>query len=133
VRQHGYGVYRHRGRLHGCFLEFDCGTFSARDYDGFPTILVVTIDNTTEERIAGAVRAASVGHAVAPPVLITCTWRIDDPRNAAGLLGPIWRKPDAEFRDRRTWPSHPTKIASTSLSPYRPWGDQSVQCCPGKG
>jgi hypothetical protein len=140
LRPDGYGIYRHRGHLYGFFLEYDRGTMStrdyrrkfaayydywtsgrfARDYDGFPTILVVTIDSVAEERIASAARTASVGHAGTPPVLLTCRWRIDDPRNADGLLGPIWREPDADFRVRRRWPSRPTGIPSTSLGGKHP-------------
>jgi hypothetical protein len=106
LRPDGYGIYRYRGHLYGFFLEYDRGTMSARDYrrkfgayyaywtsgrfardyDGFPTILVVTIDNAAEDRIASAARTASVGH-----------------------------DPDADFRDRRNWPSRPTSVPSTSL------------------
>jgi hypothetical protein len=140
LRPDGYGIYRRRGQLYGLFLEYDRGTMSARDYqrkfgaysaywtsgrferdyDGFPTILVVTIDDAAEERIASAARTASIGHAVAPPVLLTCQWRIDDPRNAAGLLGPIWREPDDEFRERRPWPSRPMTIPRPSVGPKQP-------------
>ena len=80
-------MVRHRGELYGFFLEYDRGTMSARDYaekwavyydyrdsrayeldyDGFPTILVVTTDNTAEERIARSARAASVGRPASLP------------------------------------------------------------------
>jgi hypothetical protein len=68
-----------------------------QDYDGFPTIFVVTTHPAAEERIAQAVRSASLGWAARLPVLLTCDWRINrDPANPHGLLGPVWREPDAE-------------------------------------
>jgi len=79
-----------------------------REYQGFPTILVVTSDSSAEERIALAVRAAAVGRGSALPLLLTCEWRIADPRNPYGLLGPVWREPDAALRDRCLWPLHPS-------------------------
>ncbi len=123
LRPDGYGIYRHEGLLYGFFLEYDHGTMSARDYlqkfaayfeyltggrftadyDGFPTILVVTKDKTSEERIGRAARAAAVGRGAAIPLLLTCEWRLADPRNPHGLLGPIWREPDRSFQDRRCW------------------------------
>lgn len=122
VRPDGYGIYRHAGRLYGFFLEYDRGTMSARDYqqkfaayyaywasgryerdyDGFPTILVVTTDKAAEDRIARAAVAAAVGRGPTLPLLLTCHWRIDDPRNTQGLLGPIWREPSST--ERRCWP-----------------------------
>ena len=76
------------------------------DYDGFPTILVVTTDNAVEERIARSARAASVGRALALPLLLTCEWRLArDPTNRDGFLGPIWRSPDDSTR--RAWPPSP--------------------------
>ena len=125
VRPDGYGVYRHRGEVHGFFLEYDRGTMSGRDYrekfvayfdywasrryeqdyDGFPTILVVTTSPAAEERIARAVRVSGIGWAVRLRVLLTCDWRINrDPANQRGLLGPIWREPHGENRDRCPWP-----------------------------
>lgn len=131
LRPDGYGIYRHRGRLYGFFLEFDRGTMSARDYRkklaayygywssgrferdyrGFPTVLVVTADNTAEERIARSVCAAATGRGPALPLLLTCRWRIDDPRNRDGLLGRIWREPIAGVHDRRLWPIRCPSVA----------------------
>ena len=126
VRPDGYAMVRHDGELYGFFLEYDRGTMSARDYaekwavyydyrdsrayeldyDGFPTILVVTADNRSEERIARSARAASVGRPVSLPILLTCEWRVHrGPSNPDGLLGPIWRKPVGAFGDRQCWPS----------------------------
>lgn len=123
LRPDGYGLYRRRGWLHGFFLEFDRGTLNARDYarkfgayyayglsrrferdyPGYPTILVVATDNATERRIAGAARLAAVGRSQPLPLLLTCRWRIDDPSNPHGLLGPIWRLPDARISARHSW------------------------------
>jgi hypothetical protein len=125
VRPDGYGIYSRMGEFYGFFLEYDRGTMSGRDYrrkfaayaallssgrfaddyDGFPTILVVTTGNSEEERIASAIRAVEVGRVVELPVLLTCRWRIDDPRNPDSLLGPIWREPAAALRARRVWPA----------------------------
>jgi hypothetical protein len=128
VRPDGYAMVRHRGELHGFFLEYERGTMSARDYaekwsvyydyresrayeldyNGFPTILVVTADNRSEERIARSARAASVGRPGSLPILLTCEWRINgDPSNPYGLFGPIWRAPSDRFEDRRFWPGAP--------------------------
>jgi len=123
LRPDGYGLYRRRGWLHGFFLEFDRGTLNARDYakkfaayyayglnrrferdyPGYPTILVVAADNTTERRVARAAQVAAVGQPQPLPLLLTCRWHIDDPSNQQGLLGRIWRPPDADFDDRRRW------------------------------
>ncbi len=125
LRPDGYGVYRHQGRSVGFFLELDRGTMNrrdylrkfaayhryhgtgrfARDYQGFPTILVVTTTNTAEERIARAARLAAIGRQATLPLLLTCRWRLDDPSNPEGLLGPIWRTPEAACDDRRRWPA----------------------------
>jgi hypothetical protein len=121
VRPDGYGLYRNDGQLYGFFLEYDRGTMSGRDYrakfaayyaywasgrferdyDGFPTLLVVTIDPGAEERIARAIRSAAVGWSQPLPALLTTTGRIA--AHPDGLLGPIWREPDASFSDRRFW------------------------------
>ena len=122
VRPDGYGIYRHAGQLLAFFLEYDRGSMSARDYhrkfatyhdyrasgryerdyDGFPTILVVTTDTTAENRIARAALEAAVGRGPLLPLLLTCRWRINDPRNPRGLLGPVWREPVSD--ERRFWP-----------------------------
>jgi hypothetical protein len=76
-----------------------------RDYDGFPTIMVVTTDKTAEDRIARSALAASVGRYTTLPILLTCGWRINrDPSNPDGLLGRIWRDPYADTPERRGWP-----------------------------
>lgn len=123
VRPDGYGIYRLHGERYGFFLEYDRGTMSARDYgekfatyydywasgrferdyEGFPTILVVTDVPGAEERIARAARAAAVGRPASLPLLLACRWRLDDERNPHGLLGPIWREPDGAFHARRPW------------------------------
>jgi hypothetical protein len=128
----GYGSYRHAGRPYGFFLEYDRGTTSARDYlrkfaayyaywssgryaldyDGFPTILVVTSDNAAEDRIARAAVAAAVGRGPTLPLLLTCRWRIDDAHNGSGLLGPIWR--GLGSTERRCWPA-PAPLANAPV------------------
>lgn len=124
VRPDGHGVYRRGDQLLHFFLEYDRGTSGARplarklnayyeyletgrfrrDYRCFPAVLVVTTSNAAERRFARAARAASVGRYKRLPLLVTATWRIfDDPGNQDGLLGPIWREPDAPFDQRRRW------------------------------
>jgi len=123
LRPDGYGVYRRGTRYDGFFVEYDRGTMNARDYfkkfgayyrygvtgrfekdyNTYPTILVVTSDTASEERIARVAGAAAVGHSGKLPVLLTCQWRIDDTRNTDGLLGRIWGEPDTEFDRRRYW------------------------------
>ncbi|MBI4504008.1 MAG: hypothetical protein HY691_00610, partial [Chloroflexi bacterium] len=88
----------------GAYYEYRASGRFERDYQGFPTILVVTSDTAAEERIARAVRAAAVGRGPALPLLLTCEWRLADARNPYGLLGPIWREPGADVRGRRYWP-----------------------------
>ena len=123
LRPDGYGVYRCGSRYDGFFLEYDRGTMNARDYfkkfrayyrygvtgrferdyNSYPTVLVVTLDNAAEERIARVARATAVGQPGELPVLLTCQWRIDDVTNSDGLLNPIWREPNSDFDNRRHW------------------------------
>ena len=123
LRPDGYGIYRRNARRFGFFLEFDRGTMNrrdyfkklsayydyaasrrfARDYHGYPTILIVTTSNGAEERMARVAREAAVGRSVTLPILLTCRWRVDDPNNADGPLGSIWREPYAESGTRRPW------------------------------
>jgi hypothetical protein len=133
LRPDGYGIYRRNGRRFGFFLEFDRGTmnrrdyfkkFSAyydyattrrfeRDYNGYPTVLIVTTSNGAEERIVQAARAAAAGRTVSLPLLIACRWRIDDPNNPDGLLGRIWREPHTDFDCRCWWPPRSPALVSS--------------------
>jgi hypothetical protein len=127
VRPDGHGVFRRGNQSCHFFLEYDRGTSGvrplvrklnayyeyletgrfSRDYPCFPAVLVVTTSNAAERRFAKAARAASVGRYTRLPLLLTATWRIfDDPINQEGLLGPIWREPDAPFDRRRRWIEH---------------------------
>ncbi len=121
VRPDGYGLVRLGRREHGFFLEFDRGTvhsaalrakFAAyhryrasaaaeRDYDGFPTVLVVTTGPGGEQRIVDAVRSAGAGLASSLPVLVTTVGWISS--DFGGPFGSIWR--DAEGGLRRSWPA----------------------------
>jgi len=62
------------------------------------------------------------GAGVSALLLLTCEWRLADPRNPYGLLGPVWREPDAAFHDRRFWPLHPSDLLVTRarVCPLRP-------------
>jgi hypothetical protein len=127
VRPDGYGIYRYQGELYGFFLEYDRGTMSGRDYrqkftayrdylsslryehdfDGFPTILVVTTNTAAEARIARAARDTGVEPVPRLSLLLTCAWRLEDARNPHGMLGPVWREPDADSGARRVWLRRP--------------------------
>jgi hypothetical protein len=115
-RPDGYGCYRrHRSRF-GFFLEFDRGTekpgeYAAklaayyryrdsaeakREYDGFPTLLVVTTRAAAEDRFAYQAYVVQQRHCTAPlSVFLTTTSRIQACRD--GVLGPIWRSPAAPW------------------------------------
>ncbi len=136
LRPDGYGVYRRGTRYDGFFVEYDRGTMNARDYfkkfgayyhygmtgrfqrdyNSYPTVLVITADNAAEERIARVAGAAAVGQQGKLPMLLTCQWRIDDAENPHSLLGCVWREPDSNFNDRRFWlpvtgsPSHSSGV-----------------------
>src|SRR5438876_591301 len=81
-----------------------------RDYEGFPTILVVTTaravarEAAAEARVVAAVRRAeaarTAGHAAPLPVLVTTLGRLR--ADLAGVRGAIWCAPAAP-RDRRHW------------------------------
>ncbi len=120
VRPDGYGLLRLGRRDYGLFVEFDRGTvrpsalhakFAAyqrygrsprvvRDYDGFPTILVVTAGPGPERRIVDAIRATAAGLGQQPPILLTTLGWIEN--EAAGPFGRIWLEPEQGFR--RSWP-----------------------------
>ena len=90
-------------KLNAYYDYLETGRFR-RDYPCFPVVLVVATSNTAEARFAKAARAASVGRYARLPLLLTTVWRIyNDPANHDGLLGPIWREPDAPFDQRRRW------------------------------
>ena len=118
----GYGVYKRHGHRFGFFLEYDRATerrdeyerkFTAyyeyrdsgayqRDYNGFPTILMVTsATNAAERLIADAARSAGMGHPALLPLLLTTSWQLRNSRNPDGPLGKIWRT--AASPERRYW------------------------------
>lgn len=147
-RPDGYGRYRRGTLTFGFFLEFDRGTersyeyaakfeayyryrdsgAAAHDFDGFPTVLVVTTSGRAEERIAEAVRLAWNRHGSEPLfVLLTTTEHIR--QHPASVLGPIWRTP-APGRlgsgvERGYWlpgrpqPSATVRRAATPVRPQR--------------
>jgi hypothetical protein len=139
LRPDGYGMYRRDGTVYGFFLEYDRGTMRRqgygeklgayydygvsrryeRDYAGYPTILLVTTNNTTEEAISQVARSAADRYGSPLPLLLTCTWRLEDHSNPHGLLGPIWREPAAAFDERRPW-LPPPKHRRTALDEDMP-------------
>ncbi len=98
----------------GAYYRYGMTGRFQRDYNTYPTILVVTSDNAAEERIARVARAAAAGQPGKLPLLLTCQWRIDDATNSDGLLGQIWREPDSGFDNRRRWP----RIINTKFIEY---------------
>jgi hypothetical protein len=95
----------HLAKLDAYYAYRDTGRY-ARDYDGFPTILVVASDTDAEQRIATVAASSAVGRSAPVPLLLTCEWcyrgdgqRVADPE---GLLGPVWRTPESPHR--RRWP-----------------------------
>ena len=96
----------------GFFLEYDRGTekpsrYAAklatyyrhrnsggyrRDYQSFPTLLVVTTTDRAEERFAHQAYLAEQQHAGNPlQIFLTTTNRVR--AHPGGILGPIWRAP----------------------------------------
>jgi hypothetical protein len=126
MRPDGYGLLRLGHREYGFFLEFDRGTVhpaalrakfaayhryrasarAARDYDGFPTILVITTGPGGEQRIVDVVVAVSTACAAPLQVFVTTTEWIA--AEADGILGRIWLRPGRTGRLR--FPSEPDGI-----------------------
>jgi len=112
-RPDGYGLLQLGRREHGFFLEFDRGTVHAaalrakfaayhrhqsgggasRDYDGLPTILVVTTGPGSEQRIVDALRATAAGRGSRLAVLVTL-WL-----GSTTIPGTIWD----DLGRSRTW------------------------------
>ena len=111
-RPDGYGCYRRGPWRFGFFLEYDRGTersshYAAklatyyryrdsgsykRDYQSFPTLLVVTTSELAEARIAHEALLAQQRYGGTPlSIFLTTTARIL--ANPSGVLGAIWRGP----------------------------------------
>jgi Replication-relaxation len=111
-RPDGYGCYRRDGSLFGFFLEYDRGTersmqyaaklatyyrFRAsgaykRDYQSFPSLLVVTTSERAEARLARQAYLAHQRFGGTPlGIFVTTTSRIEACPEAS--LGRIWRSP----------------------------------------
>jgi hypothetical protein len=119
-RPDGYGCYRRASHRFGFFVEFDRGTerpgqYAAklatyyryltsgaflRDFDSFPSLLVVCTSDSAEARFARASYLAEQRYGASLRTFLTTTERIRaDPY---GPLGPIWRAPclDAHVADQ---------------------------------
>jgi len=115
-RPDGYGCHQRGPWRFGFFLEYDRGTekpaqYAAklttyyryrnsgaykRDYQSFPTLLVVTTSELAEARFAHQAYLAQQRHSAAPlSVFLTTTNHIQACRE--GVLGPIWRSPAAPW------------------------------------
>jgi hypothetical protein len=123
-RPDGYGCYRRGPSRFGFFLEYDRGTErpveyaaklaayyryrdsgdSTREYNGFPTLLVVTTTEVAETRFAQQAYLAGQCNATAPMlVFLTTTRRIE--AHADGVLGPIWCTPGPS-----PWPNRRARV-----------------------
>src|SRR5207245_5423115 len=76
----------------------DSGAYR-RDYQSFPSLLVVTTSDAAEARFAQQARLAQEHHANAPlSVFLTTTSLIEACPDS--VLGPIWRTAAAAWADR---------------------------------
>jgi len=121
LRPDGYGILRLGRHEYGFFLEFDRGTVrsaplrakfgayhrylasarAARDFDGPPSILVVTTGPGAEDRVADAVLAADVGQQRRLPLLVTTVGLLATAEE--GPFDAVWRTPGIRG-DRQRWP-----------------------------
>jgi hypothetical protein len=121
LRPDGYGVLRLGQRDYGFFLEFDRGTVrpaplrakfaayyrylasarAAKDFDGPPSILVVTAGPSAEDRVGDAVLAAQVGQLQRLVLHVTTVGLLIAAEG--GPFDPIWRVPGTRGR-RHCWP-----------------------------
>ncbi len=124
VRPDGYGIYRRDGKLFGFFLEHDRGTTRrrdyvekfqayqeyldsgrfARDYGGFPTLLIVTRNVASEACIVRAICETAAAPVRSLPVLLTVEEQVRRPGKPIATLGAIWREARGASIDRRCWP-----------------------------
>jgi hypothetical protein len=121
LRPDGYGVLRLWQRDYGFFLEFDRGTVrpaplrakfaayyrylasarAAKDFDGPPSVLVVTAGPSAEDRVVDAVLAAEVGQPWRLPLLLTTMDLLTTAEH--GPFDCVWRILGVH-NDRRAWP-----------------------------
>jgi DNA-binding MarR family transcriptional regulator len=119
-RPDGYGCYRRGPWRFGFFLEYDRGTeragqyaaklatyyryrasvASRRDYESFPTLLVVTTSEAAEARFSHqAYLAQHRAGGVPLTVFLTTTARLQ--AHPDGALGPIWCSPGPRWNAER--------------------------------
>src|SRR5712691_6138588 len=133
LRPDGYGVLRLGQRYYGFFLEFDRGTVrsaplrakfvayhrylasarAAKDFDGAPSVVVVTAGPGAEDRVADAVMAAQVGQPRRLPLLLTTVDLLTTAEH--GPFDCVWRTPGGQ-NGRRAWPE-PSSIPLRTTSP----------------
>jgi hypothetical protein len=143
-RPDGYGCYRRGAWRFGFFLEYDRGTekareyaaklesyyryrdsgMAARDFNSFPTLLVVTTSEVAEARFAHQAYLVEQRHGSTPlSLFLTTTRRIRaDPD---GVLGAIWCGSGYEYGSvhhlpRVSWlPHHPARTFAEATGPPR--------------
>jgi protein involved in plasmid replication-relaxation len=121
LRPDGYGVIHVGRHQYGFFLEFDRGTVrsaplrakfaayhrylasarAAREFDGPPSVVVVTVGPGAEDRIADAVMATEVGQPGRLPLLLTTVDLLTTAEH--GPFDCVWRIP-GERIGRCAWP-----------------------------
>jgi hypothetical protein len=121
MRPDGYGLVRLGRREYGFFLEFDRGTVrsaplrakfvayhrylasarAAREFDGLPSVVIVTAGPGAEDRLADAVMAAEVGQPRRLPLLLTTVDLLTTSEH--GPFDCVWRMPGVHS-GRRAWP-----------------------------
>ncbi len=116
-RPDGYGCYRRGPWRFGFFIEYDRGTekpgqYAAklatyyryrasgaykRDYQSFPSLLVVTTSDAAEARFAHQAYVGQLRYGGIPlPTFLTTAGRIQ--AHPDGVLGAIWRGPGPEIQ-----------------------------------
>jgi hypothetical protein len=133
LRPDGYGILRLGRHEYGFFLELDRGTVrpaplrakfaayhrylasarAAKDFDGPPSILVVTAGPAAEDRVADAVLAAEDGPPRRLRLLLTTMGLLTTAEH--GPFDCVWRIPGVH-NGRRAWPN-PFGIALLTMSP----------------
>jgi hypothetical protein len=134
-RPDGFGCYRRGAARYGFFLEFDRATERAREYaakldayyrfrdtgaaarefESFPTVLVVSTSARAEDLIACQAYLAAERHGGSPlPVLLTTTELVR--ATLFQTLGPVWRTPSPATGKRASrghWlPALPHRVAA---------------------
>ncbi len=83
------------------YHRYLASTLAAREFDGAPSVVVVTAGPGAEDRVADAVMAAEVGQARRLPLLLTTMDLLTTAEH--GPFDCVWRIPGVH-NGRRAWP-----------------------------